>query len=149
MQDNVIISFADRLAADDGAPIKRKRRAWGDCTHEATLISETDRNVTCRKCAVVLDPIDVLLDLARRWERWQDEYGRLMQLRADYDRHDQEVWERRRDRHLNANPTHAIDPLATSWGQDGCRVCRGIEVSCPQSVKRALRAAAAFPDGSA
>lgn len=150
MRDNVI-ALAARFAG--GAPIERKGHDWKACRHERTTIDPDLRTVGCRDCGEErLDPIEVLLGLARTWERWQDEYRRLMDARRLSEDHDREVWERRRDRHLNAHPDHAIDVTRTFWerGADRCRTCQRIEQTCPRSVRAALRQARALvgPEGA-
>lgn len=46
-----------------------KRRRHHKCKHGYTEIDEVLRRVTCRTCDEVLDPVQVLLDLAVDWER--------------------------------------------------------------------------------
>lgn len=144
MSDNVV-KLAARFAG--GAPIERKPRDWSGCRHGRTLIDQDRRTVSCRDCGQ--DPVDafeVLLGLALTWERWQREYERLTKARQAYDDHDREVWERKRDRHLGANPSHAatLDPSRRMWDRSMCRTCTRIEQTCPQSVREKLRQAMSF-----
>lgn len=148
MSDN-IITLAARFAG--GAPIERKRKDWSACKHPRTTIDQDLRTVGCRDCGEErLDPIEVLIGLALTWEEWQREYGRLMKARQSYDEHDREVWERKRDRHLNANPDHAstFDPIRGWSDRTMCKTCRRIEGTCPQSVKQQLRQAHALGSGT-
>lgn len=40
---------------------------WEACKHRRTEIDERLRLVTCRDCGVTLDPVEVLLDIAKAW----------------------------------------------------------------------------------
>ena len=44
-----------------------KDRAWDACNHRRTLIDERLRVVDCKDCGERLDPVEVLLDIARSW----------------------------------------------------------------------------------
>lgn len=137
MSDNVI-SLAERLTGNkDSAPIERKPKDYLACQHPRTLIDEVLRTVSCRDCAEDrLDPIEVLLGLARQWDRWQYEYKALVDLRRKQADDERSRWERSRDRHLAANPDHALDVLRTVWyGREGCRICRSLELRVPAAVR--------------
>lgn len=103
-RDN-IVSIADRLA--EPPPVEVRRPEYDDCKHEHTLIDEKLRTIGCADCREErLDPIEVLIHMARVWGRWQREAEQLRALNNDYYRIEREKWERRRDRHLAAHPDH-------------------------------------------
>lgn len=133
MSDNVV-----PIAVKQGQkpPIAVQRTPYGGCTHKATIIDEEQRAVDCADCGARLDPIAVLMGLARDWSRWERELERLTELRAGYGRDLREKWERRRDRHINANPTHAGDEFKGSWTSGDCRTCYSLHFSSPSSVRR-------------
>lgn len=100
-----IISIADRLA--EPPPVDVRRPEYDDCRHAHTIIDGRLRIVSCADCREErLDPIEVLIDLADQWGRWQRQAERLHELNVDYYRIEREKWERRRDRHLAAHPDH-------------------------------------------
>ena len=56
-------------------PATVKRRTYGpeECGHlSGVVVSEHERTVECRRCKVALDPLTVVADWAKRWdrERW-------------------------------------------------------------------------------
>ena len=44
-----------------------KHRDWDACKHRRTLIDERLRTVDCKDCGARLDPVEVLIDIARSW----------------------------------------------------------------------------------
>lgn len=103
-RDN-IVSIAERLA--EPPPIDVLKPDWDACRHEHTVIDEKLRTVACADCREErLDPVEVLIMLARQWRRWQYEAERVGKVNADYRRIQREKWDRRRDRHLAAHPDH-------------------------------------------
>jgi hypothetical protein len=137
VSDERVISLAERL--ERKPPIEVERRPWDGCRHEAITISEDLRVVDCRECSARIDAIDALIMLARRWSRWQDEYKRLHEERVGYAKDQREKWERRRDRHLNAHPDHALDPDRSGWKRGQCVQCRNLDFTMPQDVKALMR----------
>lgn len=137
-----VIPLAGRLGKLP--PVAVARQPWDGCEHKATSIDTKLRTVACRECGATLDPIEVLVGLARQWDSWEYEYQQLMKARAGHEADERAKWERARDRHLNANPTHAIDPSRGSWGssREGCRICRSLEVRAPSSVRALARSPA-------
>jgi hypothetical protein len=103
-RDNVI-EIATRFT--EAPPVDVLRAEYDDCRHEHTAINERIRTISCVDCREErLDPIEVLISLARQWRRWQYEAEQLRKLNNDYYRIEREKWERRRDRHLSAHPDH-------------------------------------------
>jgi hypothetical protein len=129
MKRDNIVEIATRFT--EAPPIEVRQRQYDDCQHEHTIIDEKLRIVSCVDCREErLDPMEVLIHLARVWRRWRNEADELRKLRTEYREIEREKWERARDRHLGANPSHiaSFDATRRSWSRDGCRICSSLEV---------------------
>lgn len=78
----VEVDFKPRQPSDGELdPLLRVKRKWETpgCHHEAGafIVDEALRRVTCKVCGETLDPIQALLDLARRWESYRNQLGML------------------------------------------------------------------------
>lgn len=85
----------DRIYAP---PITRRRFSVIDgdrCQHRRTVVDEKLRRVTCHSCGETLDPVQVLIELAQRYESSE----RRAELQA---RREAEAWENARERDRNA-----------------------------------------------
>lgn len=60
-------------------------KAYGDCSHENARVNKQLRTVECRECGVTLDPVTVLLFMARSWDRYEMSIADLKR-RAKYER---------------------------------------------------------------
>jgi hypothetical protein len=59
----------------------------GDCQHPHHVIDATLRRVTCEDCGEILDPIEVILEYAKFWQRQSAALEHLTKLRkAEYER---------------------------------------------------------------
>lgn len=122
MTDNVV-SIEARLAAVP--PLDVKDRDWLGCDHKATVVDDVLRTVSCRTCHERLDPIEVLIRLAREWRSWRWQWDQLQKANAEYRDNRKASWERARDRHLGAHPDHERRDWITLG--DGQTVPRGLE----------------------
>lgn len=139
-----VVSIADRF--NEPPPIAVPRDIMA-CNHEHIGIDEKLRTVMCVDCRQErLDPLECLITMARQWHRWKREADALRKLRVEHRQHERDVWERARDRHLNANPTHSIDLTKTHWtrAEEHCRTCSRLELTAPQDVRAEARGDKAF-----
>lgn len=75
--DNVIPFPSLKDMTDSGGPVSTKPRDWSGCRHQhGVWVDEDKREVTCKRCGVVLDPIQALCVLAQRWD-WQNTHAAL------------------------------------------------------------------------
>jgi hypothetical protein len=64
-----VIDFAAaRVSAKEGPPLKTKHSLG--CRHRHSVIDQRARTVECDDCKAVLDPIQVLWDLANHYQRY-------------------------------------------------------------------------------
>lgn len=105
LPDNVV---AIETKFTEAPPVDWKPRDYLACQHEHTMLDDKLRTVGCRDCGEErLDPFEVLLHLAHVWHRWHREAEQLQKLNLEYRDNQRDKWERARDRHLVANPTHS------------------------------------------
>lgn len=106
LPDNVV---AIETKWTDAAPVEVRGRWEGNaCSHQHVTVDEVLRTVSCRDCGEErLDPLEVLIMLARTWKRWQREAAMLGRLNAEHEANELGKWERARDRHLGSHPDHA------------------------------------------
>ena len=75
--------------------LKPIRKSYDSCRHKNCYVDEGKRQVTCRKCGIILDAFQVLYEMAlkqRMWLEELDEWDALRDSRLS-DRYDME-WER-------------------------------------------------------
>lgn len=63
------LNFIPELAGVDPERVEVKRRSFHECLHRQTTIYADIREVHCKNCDRVLDPFDVLRELANEWQR--------------------------------------------------------------------------------
>lgn len=59
-----------------------KAEPWDGCRHRRTEIDERLRTVECKDCGAHLDPIEVLLDIAKTWRRESLHAKRIAEFEA-------------------------------------------------------------------
>jgi len=64
----IIVHLFGEPPAVEGAP-EQARKDWR-CWPHSPIVDETSRTVTCKRCKTLLDPIDVLLQVASEHARW-------------------------------------------------------------------------------
>lgn len=74
------------LRPDFGDPkIVIDRRGEYSCSHNFVQLRKKNRTVVCRQCRMVLDPFDVLEDVAQKWETCTWEEKKISELHASLD----------------------------------------------------------------
>lgn len=74
------VDGAPSVARDGSLCPKGRNGVW---THHAPLVDKVARTVSCANCERQLDPIDVLLEVARRHEDWTRLARESRTMRAD------------------------------------------------------------------
>ena len=136
--DNVV---AIETRFTEAPPVDLLPYRYDECGHRHTILDQGQHRVDCRDCGKEgLDPFGVLVTLAHAWRDRQREADKLRELRAEYQGNQRDQWERARDRHLNANPSHrsAFRPRRAiedhggwhNWvnGEQPCRTCDRLEM---------------------
>ena len=106
MTEIIEVDFKPADPSDPPEPgLRVKRRHFQECNHKGTVVDETLRIIKCKTCGEKLDPIEVLLELARSFERdWHIRKGAA----TDYKRLCKDIEDlRRKKKNLQAGVRRA------------------------------------------
>ena len=115
----VEVDFKPRTG-EDVEPLMRIKNRYETpgCEHTSlgrrgVIVDEELRRVTCKACGELLDPVQVLLDMAKHWRIYS---GNLQQLRSELDRRTEHLEQLKRE---EANARARVKRLRESGGSDG------------------------------
>lgn len=63
--------------------INRNIRKHCTCSERTYTIDQVNREITCDKCGAIIDPFEVVVDIAYRRERLREETNRLLEQRKE------------------------------------------------------------------
>jgi len=84
-----------KLDVGDRRPVKSHRGNLHDCKHWPVIVDERLRTVECEKCGTLLDPVQVLIEIANYYR--EVDY-RLREMR-EYERKTEERKQKSRERY--------------------------------------------------
>ena len=88
MSELIEVDFRPKDGDVDDVGLRVKRRDYAACQHTKYVIDEVLRRIGCSACGEQLDPIEVLIFWATRWERYE---GAVRALREEQRRREDTI----------------------------------------------------------